>query len=763
MRWSRATKPLSALVTGRGPRSVLAIKYATLMISVMGSVLIANGLVTMWRSYEDQKRALSQHQKMQAELAATKIGQFLRELDAQLQWLLMAPWTRSSIEERQIDGLRILRGTPAIDELVLISEDGREQLKLARVASDVVASGIDWSGEPAFKAAAPGRQYIGPVYFQRGSEPFTRMAVAGARRSAGVVVAEVNLKLIWDVVADIRFGDRGIAYVVDATGRLISHPDISLVLRNTDASKLPQVAAALDTRANDTHGLDRPIFDLAGRRVMAASAVIPDSGWIVLAEIPLQEALAPARGFLNFTLATLIAGLAIALMAGLFLARTLTAPIRDLQVGAARIGGGALEHRLEIKSNDELGALSAGFNEMAAQLQASYASLEQKVAERTAELDEANKAKARLLAVASHDLRQPLHALSLFVSQLQSELSPERRQYLADRVAAAATNMNDLFENLLDTSKLDGNTSPPELEPVELRPILRRMEQTFGPAAKAKGLTLDIAQSSAWVTSNGVLLERILQNLISNAIRYTDTGSVAVDFHDDGESLMIEVIDTGVGIATSQLPRIFEEFYRVRQGAEQRPGGLGLGLFIVERLAKSLGHSVQVESGEGVGSRFSLLLVTCAPPPTRTPARISVDPRNFGSGKSALVIDDDPLALEALTGLLETWGFDVVQSNCAGDLRARANDLPQVDLIVTDYHLPDAESGLAAVRRLQSDHPQTAAAPVIIVSGDTGGEVAAAALRERVLLLRKPIMPMTLRAAVSRCLTERTKSGPSIT
>ncbi len=184
-----------------GPRSRLAFKYAALMISVMGAVLVVNGLVTMWMSFADQKAKLAEQQKLEAQLAATKISQFVREIEAQLQWMLMAPWASSSLEDRRIDGLRILRNTPAIAELALVGADGREELKLSRLATDQIGSGADWSREPAIAAVAPDRPYHGPVYHQRNSEPYMRIAMVGARRSAGIVVADVNLKLIWDVVA----------------------------------------------------------------------------------------------------------------------------------------------------------------------------------------------------------------------------------------------------------------------------------------------------------------------------------------------------------------------------------------------------------------------------------------------------------------------------------------------------------------------------------------------------------------------------------
>ena len=733
------------------------------MISVMGAVLVANGLVTMWMSFDDQKSKLSQQQRLEAQLAATKISQFVREIEAQLQWMLMAPWASPSLEERRIDGLRILRNTPAITEIALVGADGREELKLARLASDQIGSGADWSGEPAISAAAPDRPYHGPVYYQRSSEPYMRIAMVGPRRSAGVVVADVNLKLIWDVVTEIRFGNRGMAYVVDATGRLIAHPDISFVLKNTDATRLDQVRLALGASANETWGLTQPIHDLNGQRVMAASAHIPGLDWIVFAELPLQEALAPARDFLNSTLIALIAGLGGALLAGLLLARKLTEPIRELQTGAALIGSGALQHRLTINSSDELGALGTDFNNMAERLQASYASLERKVEERTVELDEANKAKGRFLAVASHDLRQPLHALSLFISQLQSEADPARKEHLVDRVAAAAANMNNLFDNLLDVSQMEATTKTPVLSPVELQPLLVRMQRTFGPAAAGKQLALEIASSRSWVMSNDVLLERILQNLVSNAIRYTETGSVTVECHEVGGQVHIDVIDTGAGIAASQIPHIFSEFYRIPQTSQSQHGGLGLGLFIVDRLAKSLGHHLNVESQHGTGSKFSLLVAACDAPLRRNDVWEVRDAHDFGYGKTVLVIDDDPLALEALSGRLDTWGFDVLEACSTDAAVAAAENARRIDLVITDYHIPGAESGIHIVRKLQRACDYLAATPVIVISGDTSGVATQASAREGMLFLRKPLIPMTLRTAVTRTLRDAaTPAAPII-
>ena len=190
------------------------------------------------------KTSLIRIQREQAEAAAAKIGQFVKEIESQLGWTTQLPWSAGSIEQRRFDALRLLRQVPAITELAQLDASGKERLRVSRLAMDVVASGTDFSKEPKFTEAVARKVYYGPVYFRRESEPYMTLAIAGTRRDAGVSVAEVNLKLIWDVVSQIKVGERGHAYVVDAQGRLIAHPDISLVLRNTDMSRLAQVSAA---------------------------------------------------------------------------------------------------------------------------------------------------------------------------------------------------------------------------------------------------------------------------------------------------------------------------------------------------------------------------------------------------------------------------------------------------------------------------------------------------------------------------------------
>src|ERR1700685_1881706 len=260
-------------------RSRLFLKYVGLLIAVVTLALIANGIFDVWFSFQEQKASLLRIQREQAEATAGKIGQFISEIQNQLGWTTQLPWSASTLDQRRFDALRLLRQVPAITELAEIDSTGHEQLRVCRLAMDVVGSGVDVSKGPAFTEAVAHKIYYGPVYFRRESEPYMTLSLAGTRKDAGVSIAEVNLKLIWDVVSQIKVGEHGHAYVVGPGGRLIAHPDISLVLRNTDMSKLVQVQAAqAGSTSADLESL-QGTKNIQGQEVLTASAPLAALGW----------------------------------------------------------------------------------------------------------------------------------------------------------------------------------------------------------------------------------------------------------------------------------------------------------------------------------------------------------------------------------------------------------------------------------------------------------------------------------------------------
>ena len=368
-------------------RSRLFTKYVALFVAVVAVALLSNGIFEVFFYYREHKASLIRIQHEQSEAAAAKIGQFIKEIESQLGWTTLLPWSADSVEQRRFDALRLLRQVPAITELAQVDATGKERLRVSRLAMDGADSGVNLSGDPKFTEAVAHKVWYGPVYFRRESEPYMTLSLAGPRKDAGVSIAEVNLKLIWDVVSQIKVGEHGHAYVVGPEGRLIAHPDISLVLRNTDMSHLLQVQAARADNRNVSAEL-QGTKNIQGQEVLTASAPIAPLGWTMFVELPVEEAYASLYQALQRLAVVLLAASIFAVLAGVFLARRMVGPIQALRVGAERIGSGDFAQRISIHTGDELEGLANQFNDMGARLQESYAGLEQKVEERTRELSQ---------------------------------------------------------------------------------------------------------------------------------------------------------------------------------------------------------------------------------------------------------------------------------------------------------------------------------------------------------------------------------------
>jgi two-component system, sensor histidine kinase len=375
------------------------------------------------------------------------------------------------------------------------------------------------------------------------------------------------------------------------------------------------------------------------------------------------------------------------------------------------------------------------------------------------QLEIANTHKSRFLATASHDLRQPLHALNLFVAQLRSAPDPVEQNRVIGHIETATRAMNELFEALMDISKLDAGVLAPNLVEFPIERIFRRLQTTFAEAAREKGLRLNVVSSKEWVRSDFILLERILLNLVSNAVRYTARGGVLVGCRSRGPVLRIEIWDTGPGIPVDQQSNVFAEFYRLAESAADRGAGLGLGLSIVDRLCRMLGHDVELISRLGEGSRFVVSVSRVGARPDAlssapTPSVIA----DHVLGKLIVVIDDDTLVREGMRGILQSWGCRVVTAaSDAEALSELSQDGSRPDVIISDYRLGDGKTGIEVIDWLRRELGDNV--PAFLVSGDTLPDRLREATASGHLLLHKPVLPMTLRTALNRLLKRRPVSG----
>jgi len=442
------------------------------------------------------------------------------------------------------------------------------------------------------------------------------------------------------------------------------------------------------------------------------------------------------------------------------IASRVSQPIIDLTRGVSRLADGALAERVVENAAGEIGQLQRSVNRMAQTLEANQQQLQQRVEEATSELmgqktaaEAAVLSKSRFLAAASHDLRQPLHALSLLVEALKERVRGEEARHLVDNIEASTGAMQNLLNSLLDLSRLEAGVVEARPECLPVMQVLEQIEQQFAPMAAEKGIKLRVHRSKLWIYHDPALLVRIISNLVSNALRYTERGGVLVGFRRvQADWVRLEVRDTGQGIPAQYHDRIFEEYFQLENPERHRDKGLGLGLAIVSRLSQLLGGHVEVRSQTGHGSCFRLGIPRCPAPSTAIQVS-APQPAYTLPLQDALVavIDDDQAILEAMVAMFDQWGIPLAAGEDAEQVRGDLKELGRTpSVILSDYRLREGRTGIEAIALLRATFGATI--PAALLTGDTATDTIASIDASGLPILHKPFKPAKLRAFLAHLM-----------
>jgi signal transduction histidine kinase len=612
----------SAIENGTGRRHGRLLRhYFLISVLLIAGGLIVSGLLEIYFRVHENREQLALLQKEAATVAAVKIEKFIQDVETSMRSAAKGlDIGRQTSSDYRFELKRLLFLAPAITEAVIISVDGIQRARQLRLLVSSVNRETNFSGSAAFQRAKQGYSYFGPVYLVRGSEPYMTMALPIEEfkgNIVGVLLAEVNLKYVWDVVSSIKPGKAGYAYAVSRSEELIAHPDISLVLRGRKVSDLDQVRAAFQP-VSDDHGRALTVArNLQGKQVISSFALVPRLDWAVFIERPVEEAHEALDASLLRTSGLLLTGLALALFASFFVARRVIRPLRVLGEGVDRIASGDMGFRVDLKTGDEIETLAGEFNRMAGALEEAYSRLEEKVVERTRELVAANdqlkeldKLKSRFLSNVSHELKTPLTAIvglaANMLDGITGRLNDKQREYVSD-IRASSDRLARLIKDLLDLSIIEAGRVELRSAPFALVSLVREVANSLRPVAEQKLINIEVisTEASPTVWADRDRIAQVLINLIGNAIKFTSPqGKVMVSAQMNGGAWAeVTIGDTGPGIPAEEAERIFDEFYQItRPGIESR--GVGLGLAISKKLVEMYGGKIGMKSEMGKGSTF---------------------------------------------------------------------------------------------------------------------------------------------------------------
>jgi len=728
----------------------LFVKYWWQLLLALGAPLGIAVAVGAWFGYRAELAQIKRTQALEALALATAVQASLQKEIGYMSRLYATTWPESG-PARLAQELETALGIFPVILQVQVFHADRQRLFVSQ---------LEPTRTPAMPApvpmASPGPRLsrskpqlslgqLGPQQV-----PVILVAIQSDRYESERLVMAIDLRAISDLLAQASRRESSRIYLLDGEGRIIAHSEPALSLSRQDLSRLAHVALAKSQPAETAAGTAVESEDLAGTPVLATMKSVAETDWLLVIERPLDQVIAPIRRETWRTMVLLATGLIGAALLGLLLARRFTRPILRLGSDVERIGRGDLSHRTQIRTDDEIEQLGRQVNDMAASLEDYTAGLERKVAERTSELEAAMRARALFLAAASHDLRQPLYAISILADTLAAEPLDAGSAEILGKQREAIAVLRTLFDNLLDLSRFDAGEVKPVLQVVALRELLGPVVLEAEVVCHSKGLHFDCVIDDVGVETDPILMRRAVANLLSNAARYTPSGDVRLTAQAEGQDVVITITDTGIGIAPEDQQRVFEEFVQLANPARDRDRGVGLGLSIVRRICSLLHVELDMASKPNVGTTFTLRFHIASLPAQEPSIPVRATELPGLAGCRVWIVEDDLLVRDALGRQFGAWGSRCSFANGADEIRAlREAEGSWPDVILMDDMLGSAEGGLEIANWLREHMPSDR---ILLVTGNVGQRLRA--LEESGLaVFRKPLSSTDLARGVQRAMS----------